>query len=322
VLKESQRYFYAIKRDCYRDIDLDEGENTFLEQCDIGAAIQDKTLTEIADTYNQNDNTFSSGFWNGAAGYPVITFNRQLKYGTFPMAQILNRVLQLGEEAMGCPVEIEFAGNFSGEREGRPSFNLLQLRPFMEQEENLRKEINPSQEEMLVYSRAVSGNRVLDNIQDLVYVKPKSFDSTRTITMAEEIYQINKRLVREGRPYILIGPGRWGTHDRHLGIPVDWNAINGVRVIMEYDLADFKVDHSQGSHFFHNITAAGIPYFFIKHNSGVDFLDWEWLADLEVLEDSTFTRHVRSAAPFLVIVNGKKREGRVIKPGPAKKWLE
>jgi hypothetical protein len=322
ILKESQNSYYAIKTDCYKGIDLEKGENTFLEKYDLRNAIQDGTLTEIADTFNPNDQSFSSGFWNKESGYPVITFNRQLKYDTFPMAQIINRVLTLGEEAMGCPVEIEFAGDLSSNPGEVPTFYLLQLRPFLEHEEILSNEIYPSRGELFVYSSEVSGNRVIKNLLDLVYVKPGNFDNTKTSTMVKEIDQINKKLNKEDRSYILIGPGRWGTNDRHLGIPVDWSAINSARVIMEVDLPDFVVDHSQGSHFFHNITSAGIPYFCVKEKSNRDFIDWEWLESVTTIEETDHFKHVRTKSPLFVIVNGKKREGRIIKPKPAKKWLE
>jgi hypothetical protein len=140
--------------------------------------------------------------------------------------------------------------------------------------------------------------------------------------MVEEVNRLNRQLKLEDRPYILIGPGRWGTHDRHLGIPVDWTAINGAQVIMEVDLLDFVVDHSQGSHFFHNIISAGIPYMCVKHTSENDFLDWEWLEDVDSINETDFFKHVRTPSPLLVIVDGDKREGRILKPAPAEKWLE
>lgn len=313
MLRESQREFYAILRDCYKPIDLVRGEDSFLAQFTLQDAIEDKTLVDIADTYNPRDNTFFSGFWNREAGFPVITFNRQLKIGTFPMAQIINRVLQLGEEAMGCPVEIEFAGCFEANRNQKPTFYLLQIRPFMEHEETINKEIEANHEDVFVYSKQISGNRVMRDIRDIVYVKPESFDNTKTLLMVEEIKLINKRLMMEEQPYILLGPGRWGTNDRHLGIPVDWTAINGARVIMEVDLPDFKVDHSQGSHFFHNITSAGIPYFCVKGNTAGDFIDWEWLETLDTVVEMKYCRHVQSNTPLEVIVNGKKREGWILK---------
>jgi hypothetical protein len=314
ILRESQREFYAIHRDCFKAINLSQGENSFLEKLDLRHAIQDKTLAEIADTFNHRDNTFSSGFIRKEAGYPVITFNRQLKYDTFPMAQIINRVLQLGEEAMGCPVEIEFAGCFATKPGENPTFYLLQIRPFMEHEEAINREIDVDKDAIFVHSRQISGNRVINNIQDIIYIKPDRFDNTQTLTMVNEIKILNQRLNKEGRPYILIGPGRWGTNDRHLGIPVDWTAINGARVIMEVDLPDFIVDHSQGSHFFHNITSAGIPYFCVRGNTAIEFIDWDWLEALPCVEEMDYSRHVKTRSELQVVVNGRRREGWILKP--------
>lgn len=315
ILRESQREFYAIQRDCSRAIDLVKGENSFIERYHLQDAIADKTLTEIADTYNHHDQTFSSGYSDQGGGYPVITFNRQLKIGTFPIAQIINRVLQLGEEAMGCPVEVEFAGCLGVTPDEKPTFYLLQIRPFVEHEETANQEIYADRADVFVHSRHISGNRVMQDIENIVYIKPDVFDHTKTLAMVEEIKGINKKLTLQDRPYILIGPGRWGTNDRHLGIPVDWTAINRARVIMEVDLPDFKVDHSQGSHFFHNITSAGIPYFCVKESNGEDFIDWGWLLQLQTMEETYYCKHVKTDAPLQVIVNGKKREGWILKPG-------
>ena len=314
ILKESQRDFYAIERDCKRSIDVEKGESSFLVRYNLKHAIEDRTLTEIADTYNPGDNIFSSGFWNRDSGYPVITFNRQLKLGTFPMAQIINRVLKLGEEAMGCPVEIEFAGCFAENFEEKPTFYLLQIRPFMEHEEAVNMDVEVKEDEIFVFSNNISGNRIIRNLRDIVYVKPDRFDNTMTLAMVDEIRKINASLSKVDRPYILIGPGRWGTNDRHLGIPVDWTAINGARVIMEVDLPDFRVDHSQGSHFFHNITSAGIPYFCVNWNKTDDFIDWKWLEQITPIVETDFCKHVQLEAPLQVIVNGKKREGWILKP--------
>lgn len=140
------------------------------------------------------------------------------------------------------------------------------------------------------------------------------FDLTKTIEMVDEIKALNRSLVESGKPYILIGPGRWGTCERHLGVPVIWSDINGARVIMEVDLEDFQVDHSQGSHFFHNISSAGIPYFYIQYNAESDFLDWDWLEGLPASAETTFFRHVATKKPLTVIANGKKRSGKVVKP--------
>lgn len=315
TIKSSQSRFFAIDLANQDQIDPDMGDANFLVSCTLREAIIDGTLTEIADTYDPQGGRLTSGYWDEKAGAPVITFNRQLKLNTFPLAGIINRVLQIGEEAMGCPVEVEFAGNIPQGKEGRSTFRLLQLRPFLEHEENLLLEDQDiSKERLLVSSSVVSGHRTIQDIQDIIYVKRKDFDLTRTIEMVEEIKGLNRDLVDKGKPYILIGPGRWGTCERHLGIPVIWSDINGARVIMEVDLEDFQVDHSQGSHFFHNISSAGIPYFYIQYSSEDDFLDWDWLDGLPLTQETGFFRHVRIKKPLTVIANGKKRSGKIIKP--------
>lgn len=314
-VQNSQSSFFAVRLAQDEFINLEKGEYSFLESCSIRDAIYDGTLSEIADTYDQQGGRLTSGYWDENAGAPVITFNRQLKLSTFPLAEIINRVLQLGEDAMGCPVEIEFAGNFSTESEGKADFRLLQLRPFLEHEETLILDDHVyKKEDLFVSTSVVSGFRMIDDIQDILYVKPESFDLTRTVEMVDEVMKLNRSLVEGEKPYILIGPGRWGTCERHLGIPVLWSDIHGARVIMEVDLEGFQVDHSQGSHFFHNISSAGIPYFYVKYNSETDFLDWEWLNDLEAVSETTYLRHVRTDKPLKVIANGKERSGKVIKP--------
>jgi len=314
-IRNSQSTFFAIDLVHQENIDPQKGESNFLVSCSLQDAIADKTLTEIADTYDPQGGRLNSGFWDEKAGTPVITFNRQLKYNTFPLAGIINRVLQIGEQAMGCPVEVEFAGCLSREKGGTSTFRLLQIRPFLEHEESsLEDDQEFPVERLLVSSSVVSGHRSIKDIQDIVYVKPDDFDLTQTLQMVDEIKDLNKDLVKAEKPYILIGPGRWGTCERHLGIPVIWSDINGARVIMEVDLEDFQVDHSQGSHFFHNISSAGIPYFYIRYNSEIDFLDWDWLQSLPSSTETRFFRHVQTKKPLTVIANGKERSGKVVKP--------
>ena len=311
----SQSAFFAVRLSQEEQIDLELGEYSFLESCSLRDAIDDKTLAEVADTYDPQGGRLTSGFWDEKAGAPVVTFNRQLKYDTFPLAAIINRVLQLGEEAMGCPVEIEYAGEFSSGKGEMSSFSLLQLRPFLEHEESMMiEDLDLPDDKLFVSSSVVSGYRSIPDIHDIIYVKPNDFDLTQTLDMVEEIMTLNRTMVEEGSPYILIGPGRWGTCERHLGIPVVWSDISGAKVIMEVDLEDFQVDHSQGSHFFHNISSAGIPYFYIKHNSKTDFLDWDWLESFKPVREGKYFRHVRTKKPLTVLANGKKRSGKIIKP--------
>ena len=176
------------------------------------------------------------------------------------------------------------------------------------------EELKVAAEDLFVSSSVVSGYRSIPDIQDIIYVKPEDFDLTRTVEMVDEITVLNRELVDNNDPYILIGPGRWGTCERHLGIPVIWSDINGARVIMEVDLEDFIVDHSQGSHFFHNISSAGIPYFFIKYNSKTDFIDWDWLEDKTAVNDLTYVRHIKIKKPLKIKIDAKRKEGIILKP--------
>lgn len=313
LLQNSQREFFAIDL-ASTATELSEGENSFLVKASI-FDVDKEILSEVADTYDYNDLVVRNGYMGDGA--PVVTFSNQLKYRTFPIKDIISRVLELGEKAMGCSVEIEFAGNFQLIPKKRTTFYLLQIRPFIEQDELLSEEIiSVSKSELVVYSSQISGNRIIKDIYDIVYVKPDSFNKLKTREMVREVDKINQNLQNRGIPYILLGFGRWGTFDRFLGIPVKWNNISGAKVIIETGMEDFQVEHSQGSHFFQNITTANIGYFFIKYKSKKDFIDWDWLKSCSNIETETeFVRHIRVEDPFLIIIDGRKREGMIIKPG-------
>lgn len=313
LLKNSQKDFFAIDL-ASTATDITEGEESFLVKTSVFDA--DKNiLSRVADTYDYNDQVLKDGYMG--EGAPVITFSSQLKYGTFPFAKALSKILELGEKTMGSSVEIEFAGNFQLSPEKRTTFYFLQIRPFIEQDELLREEfVTVPKSDMIVYSSQVSGNRVIKDIHDVVYVKPESFDKLKTREMVKEIDEKNQSLRNQGINYILMGFGRWGTFDRFLGIPVKWNHISAALAIIETGLEDFHVEHSQGSHFFQNITTANIGYFFVKYNSKKDFIDWEWLKNQKKLVTETkYIRHIRTETPLLVIIDGRMREGMIVKPG-------
>ncbi|MHA2332214.1 MAG: PEP/pyruvate-binding domain-containing protein [Candidatus Hodarchaeales archaeon] len=334
LLENSQKHFFAVNckhpfdhYDLHFDLS-DASENSHLIKASIYDARKDGTLEKVVDTYDYNDSVLRPGYWE--EGTPIITFSNQLKYDSFPLARLISRILSLGEKAMGSPVEIEYAGNFKGKRT-RDEFYLLQIRPFTKQEEYLGEELeNIDKKDMVVFSKQISGNRVIKDIRDVVYIKPDKFDRTRTLEIIDEIDKINRSIHEQNilgtnpneqniqqmdpKGYILIGFGRWGTFDRFLGIPVKWNNISSSKVIIEACLKDFQVQHSQGSHFFQNITTAGIPYFYVKHGSSNGFIDWEYLEEQEIISETKHVRHVRTIKPFLVKVDGKKGEGIIIKP--------
>ena len=213
---------------------------------------------------------------------------------------------------MGCPVEIEFAVNLGPNAEPRPSFDLLQIRPMGIRQQNIAVEINDEDvAAAFCYSSMALGNGRSQEICDIVFVNSHTFDPARTIDIAAEIGRINRRLVQLQRKYLLIGPGRWGSADRWLGIPVKWHDISGVGAIIETTLENFKADPSQGSHFFHNITSLGISYLTNSQNDS-DFIDWKWLLALPRAEKTTYLYHVQLDSPLTIKVDGKNSHAVII----------
>jgi hypothetical protein len=310
LLENTQKSFYAIDLSL-KSFDLAK-EDSFLTKLDLGDAIEHGVLGPIADTFDYNTQAIRHGYYN--KGSPIITFNKQLKLGTFPLAEIVAKILDLGERAMGSPVEIEYACNFGKNKNEPCAFYILQIRPHLQQEELLLEDFSDvKKEKLLVYSNQVSGNLIRKDIRDILFVKPKAFDKTKTLAMVSQIDELNNKLVEEDKPYLIIGFGRWGTADRFLGIPVKWNNISGAQVIIEASLEDFRVDFSQGSHFFHNIITSNIGYLYIDYGSNEEFIDWQWLLKQKTIAETDFIRHVRTKTPLIIRIDGKKREGLIIK---------
>lgn len=246
-------------------------------------------------------------------GPTLITFAGILKYDLFPFTALLQDILEIGQKGMGCPVQIEFAVNLHENNEQPPTFAILQIRPLVPAYEYTKitwtKPI--SKESVFIQSTKVMGNGVITSIRDIVYVPSESFDSTKTIDIADEIGRINSTV---SSPYLLIGPGRWGTTDRFLGIPVRWNQISGVKVMVETAFERFNVEPSQGTHFFHNVTSQGIGYIMIPFRSRRDFIDWAWLTKQPSKKSLNFVRHVRLKKPLTIKLDGKKGSAVVLKP--------
>ncbi|NHK30301.1 MAG: hypothetical protein FK730_03045 [Asgard group archaeon] len=311
LLDNSQRNFYAInlqKEDF--DVLIDD---PFVTRFDLGAAITDKTLENIADTYDFNSETLHIGYQG--TGTPIINFSKQLKLNTFPLAGIVTKITTLGEQTMGCTIEIEFAVNFKINKKEKDTFNILQIRPFLQQEIMLVEEsVTYEKHQLLAYSNYVSGNLIRKDIRDIVFVKPESFDNLKTFEVLREIDKLNAKLNAEKKHYLLIGFGRWGTADRFLGIPAKWNNISGAKTIVEAGLENFQIDFSQGSHFFHNIVTSNIGYLHIKYGDIQHFIDWDWLKSEKAENDFTFVKHIRLKKPLIIRIDAKKKEGMIIKP--------
>ena len=312
VLANSQKDFFAIDLQS-ESLTFDKGEESFLKKVSIFDA-DPETLANVADTFDYNDNMLRPGYHGHGA--PVITFNNHLKYGKIPLAELITKIVSLGERTMGSSVEIEFAGNFQSKPNKTATFYLLQIRPYTQYDVVLDDERKSNLErDLFIKSTLASGNRVITDILDVVFVKPETFDKLKTQEMVIEVDKINKILKEEKRPYILIGFGRWGTFDTSLGIPVKWDNISSAQVIIEAGLKDFQIDHSQGSHFFQNITTANIGYLHVKFKSEEDMIDWKWLSEQEnTLADYQFVKHIRTVKPFYIRIDGRNREGTIFKP--------
>ncbi len=311
ILENSQSVFYAINLN-QKKFDV-LADDPFVTKYDLDAAIQDETLKNIADTYDFNSETLSLGYHG--IGSPVITFSKQLKSNIFPLADIISKILTVGEQTMGCSIEIEFAVNFKEKEGEKDKFNILQIRPFLQQELMLTEDLkNFEKEQLLAYSNHVSGNLTSKDIYDIIFVKPEAFDNLKTNEILIEIDELNSKLLKEERQYLLIGFGRWGTADRFLGIPAKWNNISGAKTIIESNLKDFQVDFSQGSHFFHNIVTSNIGYLYIKYEDNEQFIDWEWLMNKKAANNLSFVKHIRLSKPLTIRINARRKEGIIIKP--------
>lgn len=302
ALKNSQQAFYALnlEQTCF---DLTVGENVTLLSLPIAKAEEDENLDYVASTYDANDNRLRDGI--AAAGPRVITFAGVLKYKIIPLASIMEELMKIGQNGMGRPVEIEFA--VSEDDAGKPVVYVLQIRPLVTMREHKVVHVGEAEKSgAIVLSDRALGNGVMEDITDIVYVPPELFDPSKTFEIAGEIGEINNEL---GKPYVLIGPGRWGTRDRWLGIPVAWDQISHARGIVEAALENFRTDPSHGTHFFHNITSLGIMYLTVPYGKKESFVDWDWLNAIVPETEKKYVRHLRVKTPLSIRVDGRSGLG-------------
>ncbi len=304
LYKNSQVMFYAVDM-AKKELNLLEGENAGLVTMNISNAEKHGTLKHIASVLNIDNDTIVPGL--DAAGPRVINFADILKYDYIPLASSLKIVLDVVTEAFGTPVEIEFAVDLTKDESGNASLYLLQVKPIVGSGAGYSIHDGSINNEYIVLITCKSmGNGVVDDITDFIYIDPDNFSNKNTIAMAAEIDRMNEKMLRENRKYVLLGPGRWGSRDRFLGIPVVWPQISNAKIIVEVGLADFHVDASLGSHFFHNVTSMNVGYFSINHESNDGKIVWEKLNNQEVIEEGKFFRHIRFEKPLLIRMDGKK----------------
>jgi hypothetical protein len=309
ILKNSQRFFYALKMNSFPD-DLGYVEDATLARLEIENVREHDAVKSICSTYDYEDHRIRDTV--GTSGDLVLTFARILKYNAFPLSEILSEILEIGRKGMGTAVEIEFAVDFSLNENQTFEFDILQIRPMTLSQHSMDVEIGEEEiNHAFCFSSNSLGNGIYEDIADIILVKPDDFDPARTIDIAFEIGNINKMLVEDNRKYLLIGPGRWGSADRWLGIPVTWNDICSVGAIIEATSDKLNADPSQGTHFFHNITSLGISYITISKNTK-DFIDWEWLNSLPVETETEFIKHVKLKSPMTILIDGKKSQAVLI----------
>ncbi len=312
MLKNSQREFYAIVMKQLHSLAFTE-EEQYLVRLDLESAELDGVLDLLASTYSPENEAVYDGLRPG--GPRILTFAHIIKQEVFPLSRILDFLMETGSQAMGCPVEIEFAVNLNGPRALPAFFGFLQIRPLVVGDELVRVEVpDRSDPTLLMFSEKVLGNGVY-RLHDLVFVKPDQFNAAHTPAIAREVEKINNRLQDEGREYLLIGPGRWGSTDSWLGVPVSWSQISSARVIVEVALPQLNVDPSQGSHFFQNMTSLRIGYFTLPYSESGAGLDWDWLTAQPALSDGSFVRHLRFDSPLEIHMDGRSGRGMVKKTG-------
>jgi len=306
ILENAQREFYGLKTDS-DGTNAGVHEESALVKRDI-MDIEDPVLMRlVASTYLPDEHRIKDTV--AAAGHPVVTFAAILKYGALPLPEILAAVMDVGQEGMDCAVDVEFSINLPPDGDGPPELAILQIRPMASRGDMAPVDILPEEaKRCFCYSENALGNGVLRDLTDIIYVKPADFDAAKTVDIAKEISRLNAALAKEGRKYILIGPGRWGSADSWLGIPVRWADISGAAVIVETTHPSFTADPSQGSHFFHNMTSLGMTYLNITSDTR-DFIKPSWFSSRPVMGVTRYLSHIRLNRPVVVKVDGRRSTG-------------
>lgn len=311
ALRETQTQFYALDlKNTGSDFSIDDGFN--LLKIPVREAEKDGSLQYIASTYDPYDMIIRDGIYPG--GRKLITFANVLQHGVFPLPKILQMVQEYGQGEMRRPVEIEFAVTLNPQQK-TGTFYLLQIRPMVDVKADLSEDLNLIPEnQLLLKSNNSLGHGIVNDIYDVVYVKTEGYTASNNQLIAYEIEKLNRKFLDEGKHYVLVGPGRWGSSDTWLGIPVKWPHISAARVIVEAGLTNYRVDPSQGTHFFQNLTSFGVGYFTINAYMNDGIYNQSYLDSLPVVEETKYLRHVHFEQPIVVKMDGKKKVGVVMMP--------
>ena len=319
ALRETQTRYYALDlKNLAEQFSVDDSFN--LLRLNLKDADADGSLKFIVSTYDPYDQIIRDGYYPG--GRKILSFVNVLQHDVFPLADTLDQILHVEQEEMGRPIEIEFAVNIDPmkteqSRGGSPTatFYLLQIRPIVDNKEVMEEDLTlVEQKDTILSSTSVLGHGIVTDVQDIIYVKTGAFNSANNQLIAYDIEKMNRGFTAEEKNYVLVGPGRWGSSDSWLGIPVKWPHISNARVIVECGLENYRVDPSQGTHFFQNLTSFGVGYFTINPFKGDGWFDEEYLNSLPAVEETEYLRHVHFDKPIVIKMDGKKSLGVVLKP--------
>ncbi len=312
ALRETQTRFYALDlKNMAEAFSVDDAFN--LVKLGLKDADAEGSLKYIVSTYDPYDQIIRDGYYPG--GRKILSFVNILQHDVFPLADTLDQILRIGQQEMGRPVEIEFAVNMDPSDHTRATFYLLQIRPIVDNKEIMDEDLSlVKNEETILSSTSVLGHGIVGDVQDIIYVKTGAFNSSNNQLIAYEIEKMNRSFTDQEKGYVLVGPGRWGSSDSWLGIPVKWPHISNARVIVECGLENYRVDPSQGTHFFQNLTSFGVGYFTVNPFKGDGWFDEAFLNAQPAVEETEYLRYVRFDAPITIKMDGKKSLGVVLKP--------
>ena len=312
ALRETQTRFYALDLNPENIVDKFSVDDAFnLKKLTLKEADADGSLKFITSTYDPYDMIIRDGYYPG--GRKILSFVNVLQHDVFPLASTLDQLLQIGQKEMGRPVEIEFAINMNKQDPRIATFYLLQIRPIVDNKEVMNEDLSViQQEDTILSSTSVLGHGIINDVQDVIYVKTGAFNAANNQLIAYDIEKMNRKFTGTETNYVLVGPGRWGSSDPWLGIPVKWPHISNAKVIVECGLENYRVDPSQGTHFFQNLTSFGVGYFTINPFKGEGWFDEDYLNQLPAVEETEYLRHVRLHAPIVIKMDGKRSLGVVM----------
>ncbi|MDD3876712.1 MAG: PEP/pyruvate-binding domain-containing protein [Bacteroidales bacterium] len=317
ALRDTQKKFIALdlNPDSFKPSVKDDIN---LLELGIKEAENDNCFKYVASTYDYHSNIVRDGI--SEEGKRIITFSNILNFNLMPLAEILNDFLQICKKEMNNHVEIEFAVNMDTPKDSPFIFNFLQVRPIVQNYEIVNMDVDKiNKEETVIFSTSALGNGIIQNIRDIVYVKPEAFNPADNLLIAQAVNAINEEFIKDNKNYILIGPGRWGSSDPWLGIPVKWAQISAARLIIESGLKNYRIDPSQGTHFFQNLTSFRVGYFTINPFIDDGYYDLDYLNNLPAVQESKYLRHVRTIKTMEIKIDGKQNIGVVYKPDFSRK---